>query len=768
MTEHDRVLASGVLGGLATPTARKLWPVRVRRHVASCAECLVLIQVARLLRPAGATPGPTISVHRVGTVEELRRRPVPPAPRADVVAGDCPRFSRRTYRRAGGGLELEITGNAAHAWDPDARHLMLFSTGPDEVRLLAQAVHPDPGVRVEATLPLERGGRVVALSLAGESDSGLWELWLAHHGWAEPLRAGRRLRAATLSFQPSTASTPLRLLSSPLPPAGPEIARLLAEAVALGQSGRERDAAVPFAAARALGFRDGDAMGKARGGIGLGIALFSIGYGADATAVLTEVLSDCELDAHRAGQAFRSLAWQAFLCGDLASGERRAAQAEEVQPGSPWAGALLRHAAILREDWAGLLHLDLADPPDANGLDEMRAYQMAIAHSLLRQPRAAGERIAGLGEAATLEVRLWRFVALACLSRAETGAWPALGKPISALLSETQRGAITVWEAAPLALLFTACRAEVPGAVTELIHTRFLHGDAADRALCVAAGADGVFSLVPRRPLRRLPVDRTSLVEACGRLRRGAILGENVAANLVELSGWLFPAGPPTGELVIASDGCLAGVPWPLLLASDDGVPPVTEALGRGACARRVPASARIVTLADPLGDLHLARAMKKRPGDLSLVGDAATSLALREIGEAGDVGLFHLAVHVERERGAPELLLADGPLGAAAVAGLRLIGEPVVLIAACGSAAQWSAGGAERSLADAFLRAGASAVVATRWPLTDLEARDVSRPLLARWPFGSAERAAADTATTLRRAGEPARIWASLAVYRA
>jgi CHAT domain-containing protein len=180
----------------------------------------------------------------------------------------------------------------------------------------------------------------------------------------------------------------------------------------------------------------------------------------------------------------------------------------------------------------------------------------------------------------------------------------------------------------------------------------------------------------------------------------------------------------------------------------------------------RTPGSVRVATFANSLGDLPLSGLeCTCLEAELRLRGDDVTVTALKNLGE---FGLVHLGVHVQRERGVPELVLADGVMSAAAIADLRLLGDPVVLLAGCGSADQARGEGVERSLSDAFLRAGASAVVATRWSLTDREAHDVFQPLLALWPFANAERAVARIATALRRAGQPPRVWASLAVYRA
>lgn len=766
MNTHNRVLKTGLLGGLSDADTRRSWPAWVSTHVAECWECKVMIAAVPLLREASeerpSRPAPT--------VEELRARPRRRVPLAAMVSELAP-FPRGAYR--GSGLELDRTATGVQAWDPDARHLMLFAVNGGAVDLLAETCQGTPGVRAEATLPADSTGSVVAIALAEPDDPALWRIFLGQRSGADldGEQNDTHVHHSELGLRPQREMPTLRLRSSPLPDPAPAIAVLLKQAVDAGEAGREREAMATFTEVRRLGFELGDPMGTARGGIGLGIALFSLGYAEDATEVLTSTITDCELDAHRGGQVCRSLAWQALLGSRLAEGEAWARRSEEVQPGSPWIAAIWRHIAFLRADWVELVRLCLESPPEVRDVTaQMRLYQLAIAYSQLGRPAEAREQIADLTEMGELELRVWRLVALACTYRAETGAWAeSIESALLGLLAETPRGQISVWEAAPLTFLAMTCERDAPQASAQVLQARFFAGAARNEAplFAATATANEVLTVRPDGGFSRLAISREEVVATVAQLRRSVILDEPSSSSATALRRLLLPSGHSGARLIVASDGLLAGIPWPWVLAAESGsIPIVTESLGRGAGVFQVPASTRLASLADPLGDLPLARLECCGLGaEVLLRGSEVTSTALDDLGE---VGLLHLGVHVQRKQGMPEFVLADGPMSVIAVGNLKLIGDPIVVLAGCGSASQPRQEGVERSLADAFLRAGASVVVATRWPLSDKEAHEVFRPLLALWPFSLAERAVATVTTALRLAGHPPRVWASLAVYRA
>ena len=99
-------------------------------------------------------------------------------------------------------------------------------------------------------------------------------------------------------------------------------------------------------------------------------------------------------------------------------------------------------------------------------------------------------------------------------------------------------------------------------------------------------------------------------------------------------------------------------------------------------------------------------------------------------------------------------------------LARLPLRGGPAVLLSGCATALGVREEGMEHSLAHAFLRAGASAVIATRWPVRDDEMALLVRRLVERWPSADLGAAIAAICDELRREGHPPRLWASLAIY--
>ncbi|MAE44329.1 MAG: hypothetical protein CMF63_04985, partial [Magnetovibrio sp.] len=75
-------------------------------------------------------------------------------------------------------------------------------------------------------------------------------------------------------------------------------------------------------------------------------------------------------------------------------------------------------------------------------------------------------------------------------------------------------------------------------------------------------------------------------------------------------------------------------------------------------------------------------------------------------------------------------------------------------------TAAQGQERGIERSLAGAFLKSGASAVVSTHWPVRDREFQGFVEALVDRWPFPDPALAVARVCRRLRRQGAPPRVW--------
>lgn len=137
------------------------------------------------------------------------------------------------------------------------------------------------------------------------------------------------------------------------------------------------------------------------------------------------------------------------------------------------------------------------------------------------------------------------------------------------------------------------------------------------------------------------------------------------------------------------------------------------------------PASAQVVAVADPEGDLpHARQSVEAMSSSLKLVGGQATRAAV--LGAIQSAHLFHYEGHGDLSPGDPwnaHLRLADGPLTVADILALRpQIGTVVLSGCKTGSTARLSRT-ESLGLADAFLLAGADRVIAPDRDVPDAEA---------------------------------------------
>lgn len=261
----------------------------------------------------------------------------------------------------------------------------------------------------------------------------------------------------------------------------------------------------------------------------------------------------------------------------------------------------------------------------------------------------------------------------------------------------------------------------------------------------------------------------------------------------------------PARRLIVVPDGPLHALPFPLLVRGRAGAAPrwgdpwgqlagvdwlgdhlaVGTALSSEALRRppRLPRRPRFLGLAfsprrgtvvqGAAGPLHLAplpesgrevrRAAACFADAVACVGPAATPAAYLEQAPRADV--VHVAAHAISDARAPELSglvlapedgAAVGFLTADRIAAVRLRAQLVVL-SACESAGgrlRWREGVV--GLARAFLDAGASAVLATLWPIDDRTARELAVKFYRELLQGSDRIAAlAEARRALRRARE-------------
>jgi hypothetical protein len=275
------------------------------------------------------------------------------------------------------------------------------------------------------------------------------------------------------------------------------------------------------------------------------------------------------------------------------------------------------------------------------------------------------------------------------------------------------------------------------------------------------------------------------------------------------LSPALDRLGPSIRNLVVVPDGPLHGLPLEVLRVSRDtsvverysitSVPSASLWLRwrRGSQPRAGPALA----LADPGADappgrdraasrwlealrlpsLPHARAEASGlvralgPGGVLKLGADASEHFLKA-SDLGPWGVIHFATHAvvdDTEPNRSALVLAagdpeeDGLLQPREIAALGLSGK-VVLLSACRTASgELLQGENALGLVRAFFHAGASAVVASPWPLLDTEARALIDELSSRLERGQTLGEALSGAKRARRlAGDPAMAWAGFQLY--
>jgi CHAT domain-containing protein len=153
-----------------------------------------------------------------------------------------------------------------------------------------------------------------------------------------------------------------------------------------------------------------------------------------------------------------------------------------------------------------------------------------------------------------------------------------------------------------------------------------------------------------------------------------------------------------------------------------------------------------------------------------ALVGPEASEAALKGT-DLGPFGMVHFATHAFSNRSSPArsaVMLApggpseDGLLQPREIAALELGGRIVVLSACDSAEGPLAHGDGPLSLARAFLRAGAAAVVGTQWPVRDDEAAALMRRFYRNLARGSSVGAALSQAqAAAAREGVPAAAWA-------
>ncbi|RPF22888.1 CHAT domain-containing protein [Myceligenerans xiligouense] len=191
----------------------------------------------------------------------------------------------------------------------------------------------------------------------------------------------------------------------------------------------------------------------------------------------------------------------------------------------------------------------------------------------------------------------------------------------------------------------------------------------------------------------------------------------------------LAPLGAD-GDLHIVAREPLLGIPWAALPSRQGQRTSVNSHVARGRRGARPGARHRLLAAAGPgvaHGSGEAFAVGEEWPGATVLTGDSATTTAVREALATHDV--VHLAAHGRHDADNPlfaSIELADGPLFAHELDGMRLPGTVVVLAACEVGGSSEVVGGEVLGLTSVLLRLGARAVIAAVAPLPDALAAQV------------------------------------------
>jgi tetratricopeptide (TPR) repeat protein len=368
-----------------------------------------------------------------------------------------------------------------------------------------------------------------------------------------------------------------------------------------------------------------------------------------------------------------------------------------------------------------------------------------------------------------------RFAVVAWVTQDGEG-WLQLGDGLSSKLTDLADRLDFQWSAAAMAM--TGARRTmtmVAPAVAPLIAPAVAPEIAPLVAPAVAsAGAAGV---APR-------IVRASRTTGVGRADPLLLLQNSAESILSEMHALVWRPLVETGlreDLlwIVSPHGAMHRLPFPALLGADGPLVEKTSVrvvpsarIWLALQKRRLRAARRVYVAGVPSVELPAVERevalVGKHLSSWEVVTDLApTRETLRR--EGARAGLIHLAAHGSLRKDNPafsSIQLADGPLLVHDLAGFRLSGSTVVLTACSSGRGAAPSGDEWIGLARGFLQAGASAVVASLWPIEDeatLELMDL---------FYGGVAAGQDAAEALRRAMMELRgsrphpwHWASLAV---
>jgi len=688
---------------------------------------------------------------------------------SDVVDLDelfchLPEFEKQALRREQPSeLEVVLTEDQLHVWDPSATDLVVLECRPHWMPRVLGSVEGTPGgARLVVTVGRSRGLRVVVLSARGHLDRDLLVCWA--HQSSDPARVStgsKRVRVCEVVLEPRPAASVLRVGPEPLPAAFEGVQTALSTAAQHGRSGDYSAAASAYTRAHRTASLRGDTTGELKAAAGVAMALGALGYHADAERILHRVATTATVDREWAARLSAQLGWMHLHAGRVEEVSAWVGEARRHGAESPYLALLEGRLAVMEQKWTRALQvLSKLDPSGlAPEAAEVAVLRRARSLAGLGRVQEALEALQG-SRSSSASLRALRLETRAAVEASLVGGprWGAVLADASAFTPSEARAPEVrrpLKDLAAYALLDG--RTDVASAL--------LDGLAGEGAFVVMGLAHGSIVRGCSRQARLVSLGTSDLLELA-MSARAEMRADNPGValrslqTLLELSRDLGGADP----VLLVDDGCLRGAPVRAAFELARNAPVLMRSVdvrGRRAAGGQ-PRSTDILSLADVRGDLPEAR--RELPAELGgqrLHRSDATWSALTDT--ASSVGLVHVAVHTRDVNGQLTLELADRLVTATDLLQLRLERAPLCILSGCGTT---GVPANRSSFASALLEAGASAVVTTAWPVEDAEMARFVRELTTHWTSEDPVAAVARTRFRMRRQGERARLWAAPEVY--
>ncbi|MEL6349902.1 MAG: CHAT domain-containing protein [Myxococcota bacterium] len=582
-----------------------------------------------------------------------------------------------------------------------------------------------------------------------------------------------------------------RRQEEPLPRPTLEVSQFLDEAAEAGQGDRVAEAGRLYRRALEEAERHGDVGGEVAATCGLSIALRNQEFREAASLLLQQLSYRHPLDEER---------WLWVMMDQILNflEEHRVSRAQEWMSAIPKSLFQTRpnllayqiQASLIQEDWSSALQAaSLHSEALAKRLPHLQRIlntRLLIAHANASPDKTFEEfyvKVRSEQEALPVEQRVLDWPAAELVSRRRRGdadPWKGIAQLFEAQLHREVEGRILKqWQIQPLRQLFIrAMRNGRYEQARHLLRFRWLSSDALASSTPLFASiesSDGAFLMGAGGKISTLTESEREELRRLIRDARTEVQNNQLGIACQTLGQQLFPV-PMTGLFWVEGNGLLQDVPWFAIHHAawpHDPLPAFRVLVGQRMKRIYEPLREPLDTVAS-LADPHPTFPPLALPGADAEVRPEQAVVHLRGLEVTRDalktlppVGLVVLGVHTQMNARGRHLLLADGPMYPEEIAADNWVqGSPVYILSACSGALYRVSEGTPQTLPDAFLRAGAAAVVAYQWPIEDRATRRATELLLQGWPHSEPEWWISNAVDKLIKNGEPAHIWGGISLY--